>query len=645
MDDLSFYNVVYAFPNGEDFAISDVLRQQKDAKINRILICLSFHPQMTPAKDLIPILCKRFARIRDGVAGSGIEVAVLVQSTQGHGWNGKVPLTMETWQHTVSVDGKEDPRMCFADPGFREYALECIRSIAKEGPTLILLDDDFGLRRGECFCPLHMAEINEKMGTSYTREELFEILNTRHWSDEVAIKTEEILLESTLQYCREVREVINSVNPKIRCGICSCYGLGYAHNDAVAHTLAGDTEPFVRVNNDTYGDVHTHSCFSCFLGGSRVKYLLNNISDVVDEADTFPHNYMSESAAMFHTHLTTALLSGMSGAKLWTFEDDGTKYTGSQARYEKKLHDYNGFYREIKSFASRIKWRGLSGLAFKAAPGLCGHPIHSHKVIYNGNWKTPLEGMYALPLRYEALDSGGISTLRDWDADNMTDDQLRTLLSHDVVISSLSARMLSKRGFSSLMGVEADAGDSEFFFSAEQTADGELSSGYMWDESTARIKPLSDRVEVLSWFCKGGVKAFPAATLYTNELGGRILVLGWRLDLNYTKMFRTVRRDIFLKYIDAINGSTFEMAIENGDKTLVRHGVLDSGEEILAIVPLGFDVHKKLPIRLVRTPKTVEVLNPDGSWSKVNFARVNEKIVEVEVFVACLHPVVLRFAF
>lgn len=644
MDDLSFYNVVYTCPQNENFTISEVLRQKEEAKISRILVCLSFHPQMTPAKNLIPILCKRFANIRDGLAGHGIEIAVLIQSTQGHGWNGKIPLTEETWQHTVSVEGKEDPRMCFADPGFREYALECIRSIAKEGPSLILLDDDFGLRKGECFCPIHIAEINRELGTSYTREELYEILKTRHWSDETVIKIEDILLESTLQYCREVREVINSVDPKIRCGICSCYGLGYAHNNAVAHALAGDTEPFVRVNNDTYGDCPTDSAALCVLGGARVMYQLDNIKDVVDEADTFPHNYMSESAAMFHTHLTTGLLSGMSGAKLWTFEDSGSR-TGTQARYEKKLYDYNGFYREIKSFVPKMKWSGLSGLAYRPAKGLCGHPIESDKVIYNGNWESPIEVMYGLPLRYEGLDSGGISTLRDWDADNLTDEQLRTLLSHDVIISSLAARKLSKRGFSSLMGVEADEGDENFYFSVEKTADGELKKGYMWDNTNARIKPLSEAVDVISWFYKNENERFPAATIYKNELGGRILVMGWRLDLIYNKMFSPVRREIFLKYIDNLKGSLFEMSVENGDKAIVRHGILDDGREILAVTPLGWDVHNKLPIRLVRTPKTIEALNPDGTWSKVPFARVNDNTVEVEVFVACLNPVILRFAF
>ena len=96
-----FYNIVPVFPGREDFAVSEILRQHREVGLDRFLLSLSFHPQTTPARDLVPVLCERFRKVRDGVAGSGVELGVLVQSTLGHGWNGKVPLTQEKWQHVV----------------------------------------------------------------------------------------------------------------------------------------------------------------------------------------------------------------------------------------------------------------------------------------------------------------------------------------------------------------------------------------------------------------------------------------------------------------------------------------------------------------------------------------------------------------
>ncbi len=636
-----------SFPvsNGRtDFAVSEILRQKEEVGLTHFLLSLSFHPQTTPARDLIPRLCGQFAAVRDGLAGKGVELGVLVQSLQGHGWNGKVPLTREPWGHTVAPDGAESPRMCLLDPGFRAYALDCIRAIVAERPALLLIDDDFGLRREECFCPLHIAKVNEALGTAFSREEVADILRARPWNDPLAARIAHALRDTAYDYARDIRAVIDAAAPSLRCGLCISYTGDFQAN-AAAHALAGATEPLLRVHDDIYGDVQT-DCFPiAFLMASRVMFQLDGVRDILDEADTFPHNYMSVSAAAFHSHIVMALLSGMSGCKLWTSEYEKPVHTGSQARYERKLRDYRGFYRELCAIAPAISWRGLSGLAYRPPADLAVNPFHSPEGCYNGNWETPIECMYALPLRYEALDSGGISTLRGCDADKLSDDQLRTLLAHDVVVDSPAARQLTARGFGPLMGVEADAGDADFFFSVERTADGALASGYMWDDTTARLRPLSDEVEIPDWFCQGERRAFPAATLFRNALGGSILVLGWSLELVYHKMFRPARRNILLALLDRLNGGLFEMAVENGEKALVRHGVLQDGREILSVTSLGADPDDTLSLRLARTPSAIERLMPDGSWVAVPFRRDDATRLVVDVPVVCYDPIMLRFAF
>ena len=69
-----FYNVIPIFPGHEDFAISEILRKKREAGLDRFLVSLSFHPQTTPAHKLIPVLCERFRKVREGVAGSGVSV-------------------------------------------------------------------------------------------------------------------------------------------------------------------------------------------------------------------------------------------------------------------------------------------------------------------------------------------------------------------------------------------------------------------------------------------------------------------------------------------------------------------------------------------------------------------------------------------
>ena len=645
-----FYNVIPIFPGHEDFAISEILRQKREAGLDRFLVSLSFHPQTTPAHKLIPVLCERFRKVREGVAGSGVELAVLVQSTLGHGWNGKVPLTRETWQHVVLFGGGESPRFCMLDPGFRGYVRDFISAIAAEKPSLLLIDDDVGIRCGECFCPLHRAEFNKALGRDYAPGELDAILRDGPVDDPVSVAVSRTLRETAVGFAKMIRETIDAVAPSLRCGLCACWP-GYWENDAIVHALAGPrTRPFMRVNNAVYGDAAPKSLVHAFRGTRRVMYQLDGVEDVIDETDTFPQNYMSESAAMFHAHITSGLLSGLQGCKLWTSEFQQPVHTGSQRRYEARLRDDRGFYDAIPDLVRGIRWQGLSGLAVRPREGFGGHPVHTPRGIYPRQCETPIEAAYALPLRYDGIETGGLATLRRDDADVMTDAQLETLLSGKVIVDSLAARQLTARGFAPLMGVEASEGDGDFFFSCEVSADGSLSNGYMWDDTTSLLKPVADGVEVVSSFCKGArfprpEPYAPAQTLFVNRRGGRVAVLGWPLDLVYYKMFRPLHRLLFLDLIDKLDGAPLEMVVESGEQELVRHGVMADGRELLAVTRLSLDADDALPLRLARTPRLVERLSPRGEWEPVPFGRKGPLLVEVGVPVVCCEPVLLRFAF
>ncbi len=644
------YNVIPIFPGHEDFAISEILRQNREVGIDRYLASLSFHPQRTPASDLIPVLCERFRKVRDGIAGSGVELGVLVQSTLGHGWNGKVPLTRETWQHVVYFDGRESPRFCMLDPGFRAYVRDCIAAIASERPSLLLIDDDFGIRTGECFCPLHRAAFNKALGRDYKAEELDAILRDGPVDDPVAITVTRVLRESVVDFAKMIRAAIDSVDPTMRCGLCACGG-GYWENDAIVHALAGpNTKPFMRVNNATYGDAAPKALVHTFRNARRVIYQLNGIDDVIDESDTFPHNYMSESAAMYHAHITSAMLSGLQGCKLWTSELKHPEHTGSQWRYEARLRDFRGFYDALPDIVSGIRWQGLSGIVIRPREGFGGHPIHNSSALYPKRPDTPIEAVYALPLRYDGIETGGIFTLRQEDVDVMTDAQLEALFANKVVVDSFAARKLTKRGFAPLMGVEASEGDQDFNFNCEVAVDGSCSSGFMWDESTSLLKPIADGVEVVANFCRGERlidprPVAPSHTLFTNRLGGRVAVVGWHLDLVFYKMFIPRHRQLFIALLDKLNGSPLEMVVESGEQEFVRLGVLADGSELVAVTRLSIDADDSIPLRLARTPKSVERLSPKGAWEAVAFERKDPLLVEVGAPLVCGEPVVLRFVF
>ena len=181
--DLNFINVVPVF-EGKYIprTVGEILRQHRDIGIRRFAVSLSFHPEGFPARDRIDRLTGIFQAIRDGLAEAvcgddDIRLGVLLQSTMGHGWSGSVPLTAEPWQRIVFADGTVSSRMCPSDPDFRAYILDAVRASVQAGPAFLMLDDDFGLRLRECFCPRHMEMFNRAVGGHYTREELAEALS------------------------------------------------------------------------------------------------------------------------------------------------------------------------------------------------------------------------------------------------------------------------------------------------------------------------------------------------------------------------------------------------------------------------------------------------------------------------------------
>lgn len=645
-----FYNIVPIFPGREDFAISEILRQRREVGLDRFLVSLSFHPQRTPARDLIPVLCERFRKVRDGVAGSGVELGVLVQSTLGHGWNGKVPLTRETWQHVVKFGGDEDPRFCVLDPGFREYVRKCIASIAAERPSLLLIDDDVGIRIGECFCPLHIAEMNRDLGADHSAAELERILHEEPPTSPTSVSVTRTLRRTIVDYAKLIREAIDTVDPSMRCGICACWG-GYWENGDIAHALAGTrTKPFMRVNDAAYGDQRPTTFVNDIAIASRVIYQLDGVDEILDETDTFPQNYMSESAMMFHSHITHAMLSGLAGCKLWTSEFQQPVHTGSQRRYEARLRDYAGFYEALHDLAPAIRWQGISGHVGRPPEGYGGHPIHTERGLHPGPWCTAIEAVYGFPLRYQGVETGGVFALRGENIDVMDDAQVEAFLSRRTIVDSFAARKLTARGFAPLLGVEATEGGDDFHFTFEMAADGSLSNGFMWDDSTSLLKPVADGVEVLANFCQGErftspKPIAPSHTLFENRLGGRIAVLGWHLDMVFFKKFRPLHRQLYLALLDRLCGDTFEMVVESGEQEFVRHGLLPDGRELLSVTRLSYDTDETLPLRLKRDPKMVERLSPKGKWEPVPFRRTGPLLVEVDVHVACCDTVVLRFAF
>ena len=139
---------------------------------------------------------------------------------------------------------------CPSDPEFRRFAADFTRRVAELGPDIILLDDD--LRYGHldsglsCFCEHHMADICARVGETLTRDELKEKIFTGG-KNKYRDAYMDSLGDAMRLYATALREAIDTVDPRIRLGQCSCitcWDQEGVTSPEMSKIFAGSTRPF-----------------------------------------------------------------------------------------------------------------------------------------------------------------------------------------------------------------------------------------------------------------------------------------------------------------------------------------------------------------------------------------------------------------
>lgn len=189
---------------------------------------------------------------------------------------------------------------CPSDDGFVDNYCNFVKQIAKLGPKLIMLDDDLcmSVRPGlGCFCDNHIRMLNEFVG---------EVLDIDEWKAKIFTGEKnkyrsayvKVMGDTLRQFCKKVRQSLDTVNPHIRIGLCA----GYTSWDIegvdtleLSKILAGNTKPFFRFTGAPYWAARDVTRFY----GQRLGTIIECVRsqemwcrgedvDVFSEADSYP---------------------------------------------------------------------------------------------------------------------------------------------------------------------------------------------------------------------------------------------------------------------------------------------------------------------------------------------------------------------
>lgn len=604
-------------------------------------------PEGDPVRDKAGAYAKIFARYRDALEKEGVPAGILVQASLGHGYD----LTLAPFTRYENLtDGKAVPVYCPEDPRFVEHFRGVLRTLAKERPKAIMLDDDFRMivRPGRgCVCPYHVAEFNRRAGTNYTKDELREAVLKAPFLDPKALLFEEIQRDTLIKAAKAFREAIDEVDPTIQ-GI-NCTSGHFC--DSVVYTnpiFAGKNNPtIVRAPNGCYAPI-TNRGFSdgmrqAAICSARLKK--HGIKYVLAETDTIPYNRYAKSAAYLSAHYVASLLEGLSGAKHWL-----TRFTafepGSGRAFRKILAENVKLYERVAGLAPEIRWIGLNSAFIEQEH----YDFRAER--YGSRWHDNyfvtenLERM-GLPFYFSETFSGATFIEGNLAAD-LPDAKIREAFAcGSVFVDGAAAMELAGRGYGKLLGVTVSDDPGKV---AGECFDREGQVGCTHQKNPKKLTVENNSVRVLSYNYEddcGRVKLLsPAVTVLRRKEGLSVVFCGSpHAEFNYSEGFAFLNETRKNQLISLLSEAGVLPIYSDGDAEICfRAGYLPDGSLFASAYPLGLDCADSLDVRVEKTPKSVALLHSDGRFRPVKIAFENG-LCRVRTPVRPMTPILLKIVF
>ena len=629
-DSFTMLNIIPSSPGREEIAAADAVEFAERTGNPYCLYSMTLHPQGKPAMKTVDAAVASYRKWADHLKGSKVKPAILLQAIIGHWTQDLAEKERESWQRAVNVEGTVT-RYCPLDPGYRAYIRETARKLAACAPALILSDDDVRpfSPKAECTCPLHVAEYNRRTGRNLTAEEMRRLLLSADRRSPEHTAFVEMQRDTVAGVCALIREGIDSVDPGIPSGVCEpgwAWARRYIADNAFA--MAGPAHTaWARLANGRYSEGAAKQEL-----GQLVMRTMSGIERMrgsgvllLDEADTWPHNLWSKSSVAFHAKLATGAFLGLKGAKMWLVNAHKGAYPVSR-HYTDILARHRGFYSAVSATVRETAMEGVlipcssDYPAFNAARG-----NGSNEAFEDRGWAQIVFSWYGIPFA-ATRDFGrrGIYALGGKNAlDHLSDDDIRRIFSHKVLVDGQALRALARRGFSELTGAQIVG--TEPLFTGERS---EITGDFLNLPKSSRppvlralpgAKTLSSLIWRESSFAKDFERVAPACILFRNRLGGEVAVMSYHLDLGLAYLYSEARQRFVYGVLDALNSSPMDNICVNAQNVLALARRVPDGADLVFLQNLNYDPEREVLVRRARRPASVEAMDGHGVWRPAHF--------------------------
>ena len=628
--DFTLYNVMPFSPGREAQCAADCREYRDRTGCDLVLYSLTLHPEGKPAMEKVERYVASYRALRRELDGSGVRLGVLVQAIIGH-WP-RVDKDIEDWTRTVNIKG-EKVRFCPDDPGFAKYIDDTFTLLAKEKPAFILTDDDVRAysHAAECFCPRHVAEFNARRGTAYSEKTLRAKVSAARQDDPDYTTFLAVQRDMMNRLAKRFRTAIDAVDPTIPAGICVAGEETFLVPPMARAIAAKGQKPVMRVSTGSYMERYaTHLPGNVMRMLGFAEYYRDSGIDILDEADTCPHNLWSKSALSFFTHLEVASFLGFTGAKTWYVNGHKGGTPVSRA-YTDVLARNRGLLDALAREAAESS--GAEGVAvpcFSRFPKWHVAANHVEMFINPGTFAERAFVPFGIPFRAEKdfTRDGVYVVSRKDEVTRFTDAELAQVFAHKVLVTAEAALALTQRGRSDLIGLTAEMKD--FRFNRERDATSDVTYVATPSDRMPYFSNLASGAEVLtklgfSPYTGSPVfeEAAPGTVLWRNALGGTVVTCAYHTDMTSLHRFSEARKAYCVKLLDRLAGRPLPYVCGNDQDVLVLARARRGGGSIVLAANLNSEPIDAFRLR-APDATAVSVLGPDGTWRAVPFTRDGE---------------------
>ena len=627
------------WPTPEEIAAS-VLRQYEQSGIKRIALAgpgLGYRSTGYPDSSVYEQLAETFCRVRELVQGR--ELAL--------GWwcslnlkSGRHP----NFQPIVKANGEEHPfANCPSCGNFKERHVKNIALFCERAkPAFMIIEDDYCISAAAgkygCFCKNHLDEFAKREGKRYEREELVALFETGERDALELLKRYKAMLKDTMvAFSARIRAELDLKTPEIP--ICL----------AQSGTIDSDGDSTLEVCKALAGKNHTPLCrlYGAYYNGGEIKgvpellyhaiYCKQHINEdfgFYHESDTYPHTRFFTSARMMKTYLGITYSHGFIGSVFQTqqFLDNPVEETA----YNKMLKSEHARLTELIKTAAGCTPMGV-------------------EIPYDPFYNTVDENKK--PLWVKTITAFGIpfqttsaktAFLDATSAKYLDGEVLKRYFSGNLFLDGDAAYELTKRGYGKYMGVSVGENAITemllFDFGAKEVIEAPFDQYTVGKNMPAAhnyasgkngiartMVPLDEKTEIISQIYSSERKPLvPAMTRFTNELGGRVVVMGMTLKNNGSHSLFNYRRMGLFGRLLRWCGEELPLVQDEPYLHLIANqggGDKDFSYQ-LTVVNLGEDTVHEVKLWLPEAMRNREVLylTLEGKWEKAEAAEIEEGI-------------------